>query len=240
MITAGKKKKEVSEFDTKNGEKRGIFSYYVEEVLKEEENELLSPQQIVEKLTKKIKESNQIDEDDKIDNIPTYSSLNTTKYIDLIGTPFISINREKFLTQKFSKKEIFEFEKKAEKEKIEFQQSDTNPVKDDISENLKKQLIEHYKSLKISSIDQQKDFDLSNFFVDVLIKKFHDEQEKKRYLENTQKMSLNSFYYSEIYNEEKGEILKMEQLFEKNKIAKLNSNSSDNVILIEGKAGVGK
>jgi hypothetical protein len=178
------------------------------------------------------------------------------KQPDLISTPFISINTEKYYFET-TKKEIKIAKRKVEKEKKEFQEKDIfipkiEKIYNDniLIEAIKEHCREYYNSLKSICLNEEKDIDLCESFVDIFIKRYENLNEKKEnFLIKSQndKLKLNYFFvsdYEENKTEEKGENIKIEEIIKKcdkelQQKQKQNKNI-ERIILIEGKAGIGK
>jgi hypothetical protein len=264
VITSGGKNKEVEEFENEDGIERGIFTYFVEQVLEEEKKNLLSPQQIIEKVKIKMENSEELKEQKKEKHDPSFSSLIGLKQPDLIATPFISIYKPNYLIET-TKKEIKQSKEIFEKKKKEFQEKDIlipkiEKIKNEnvLIDKIKEKCREFYNSLKSICLNEEKDIDLCESFVDISIKKYQDFNEKKENFliqSQNEKLKLNSFWYRQYEKnkkEEKGENIKIEEIIKKcdekilQKKQNFNNNNNNNslkderIILIEGKAGIGK
>ena len=153
-------------------------------------------------------------------------SLKSSKNISnftFCGLPMFSSNNHHYLLK--LEKQFIEDEKK----KASNQSNNSSFFSRKLFlEEMKNSLKSFYENLEYSSFDKNKNQKkiLSESFVDLCIKKFENEEEKKIYFEQNQNQNQN----------QKGENIELKDFWEKCEPIE----NGEKTILIEGKAGIGK
>ena len=148
---------------------------------------------------------------------PLFSSSQSS---DLCGVPMFSSNNY-----------IIEIEKKhIVNEKNNFQKKGSILSEKILLSETKNYFRNYYKNLKYSSFDEKKNSILSECFVDLFIKKFENDDERKNALENEYKLEKTN--QKEVLEEN----ISLEYFWKKCTL----TEKGKRIILIEGKAGIGK